>query len=81
MMDIVFLMQKMHSSNNEFEKESVKKEIENMFSLLSDEEKETVRKKFLSSLHKKVAEGKRLIYHVDEYLKLADVSKYEASFC
>ena len=79
-MDITFLMQKMHSANSILERESVRNDIENEFSSLSDEEKGVVRKAFLKGLHKKIDEGKKLARQVDTYLKTADVSKYEPSF-
>ena len=69
-MNILFLMQKMHLAKSELERVSVTKEIENEFSTLSDEEKGVVRKHFLTGLHKKINEGKELIYHVDEYIEM-----------
>ena len=77
-MNILFLMQKMHSANSELEKDSVKREIENMFSSLSDEEKSVVQKEFLTGLHKKIDEGKKLVRRTDKRLKM---SPSEAALC
>ena len=69
-------MQKMHSSKSESEKSSIKNEIVSMFSLLSDDEKNAVRKEFIESLHEKIDEGGELIECVDVYLEIKDISKY-----
>ena len=75
-MDINILMQKMHSAKNKSEKESIKNEIISMFSLLSDEDKNVVRKEFAECMQEKIDEGKELIERVDVYLEIKDISKY-----
>jgi len=75
-MDIRILMQKMHSANNETEKRSIKNEITSMFSRLTEEEKDAVRKEFTENLHEKIVEGKELIERVDVYLEIKDILKY-----
>ena len=66
----------MHSAENEAEKKNVKSEIVNMFSSLSNEEKDVVRKEFMEGLHTKIDEGKKLMERIDVYLDIKEVSKY-----
>ena len=69
-MDIMFLMQKMHLAKSELERESVVREIENGFSSLSNDEKNVVRKHFLTGLHKKIDEGKEMVHQIDMCFKM-----------
>ena len=75
-MDIKQLMQKMHEATTEEEKESVKDEIGEQFSFLSDSEKEEVRKEFLSSLDEKIEEAKETLERVDIFIEMSEISKY-----
>ena len=66
----------MHSAKNEVERENVKNEIVSIFSVLSEKEKDDVRKVFIEGLHTKIDEGQKLIERIDLYLEINEVSKY-----
>ena len=74
-MNIRFLMQKMQSAKNEEESKNVENEIIRMFSLLSDEEKDAVRKEFMKGLNETVNDGKKLIHRIDAYLEMTSIKK------
>lgn len=75
-MDIEYLINKMHASKTEEEKESIKDEIRKQFSSLPDAEREEVKRMFLASLDRKLEEAKEVLNKVDIAIEMAEISKY-----
>jgi len=75
-MNIRELMQKLHNTSNEKEKEEIKKEILSQFSSLDEFEKEIVRKEFLKGLDEKFKEADNVLEKVDIALNISEISKY-----
>jgi len=75
-MDIKLLMQKMHSAISEEERKGIQSEIESMFSSLSDEQKDEVRKSFIKGMNEKIEEGEKLMERVDVYVEIKNISNY-----
>jgi predicted transcriptional regulator len=75
-MDIKNLMQQMHDTQSEAEKNRIGEEIKSRFSLLSDSEKKEVQKNFMEGWDAKLKEADALIEKIDIALEIEEISKY-----
>lgn len=75
-MDIKDLMKQMHAATNEQEKQGIMNQISSQFASLSDNDKEMVKKEFLSALDGKLKQADDIIRKVDIALELEEISKY-----
>jgi uncharacterized protein YaaR (DUF327 family) len=66
-MDIKKLMQEIHNAPGKEEKECVQEKIKAQFSSLSEEEKEHVRREFISSWDEKIVETKKALEKLSAY--------------
>lgn len=75
-MDIIKLMQELHNASTEAEKEAIVDKIKQLFSSLTDADKELVRKEFSKAWDRKLEETKTVLDKVDIALELEEISKY-----
>lgn len=75
-MDIRVLIKEMSNASTAEERERVKTEITKQFSVLSDQEKELVRKEFLKSWDDKIEETKVFLADVDLRMEMLEISQF-----
>ena len=75
-MDIRVLIKEMSNASSPEERERVKSEITKQFSVLSEQEKELVRKEFLKSCDEKIEETKIFMEDFDLRLEMLEISQF-----
>ena len=72
-MNIKNLMQELHDSSTEKEKQIVEGKIKLQFSLLSESEKKEVQKHFMEGLDEKLSQANSIIKKADDFLEIAEI--------